>query len=363
VLVGGATAPPAPPVVPPPPQPPDGAAADATPPAAPATLTATSGTAAQTNFVMPDLVAPSSAANLVTTSVGKTQVSLGWSAATDDVGVAGYKVSRDGVDLGTATGATFDDTTASPATTYSYSVAAVDAAGNVGPSVTVGATTIEATPPTVVAPSVAVAPSGQLGTSNVPIVVSWSAADPSGVASMELQQSKSGGAWSAVTLATPTSTSLTLTRAPGYTYAYRVRATDGVANVSGWVAGPSFKLSARQETSTSITYSGTWTATTNTTAYGGALKYATSSTATATETFTGRSVAWVAPRTPTRGKADIYIDGVYVTTVDLYSATTLSRSIVFTRSWSVSGAHTLQIRVKATSGRPRVDIDAFVVLV
>jgi hypothetical protein len=192
--------------------------------------------------------------------------------------------------------------------------------------------------------------------------VSWSAADPSGVASVELQQSKNGGAWSAVTLPAPTATSVSLSRAAGSTYAYRVRATDALANTSMWMAGSGGKLLARQESYAGIVYGGSWTTATVASAYGGSLRYASTSKAIATLTFTGSSVAWVAPRSATRGKADVYVDGVLATTVDLYAATAQARMIVFSQSWATATSHTLQIRVKATSGRPRVDLDAFVVV-
>jgi hypothetical protein len=192
--------------------------------------------------------------------------------------------------------------------------------------------------------------------------VNWAASDASGVSSIELQQSKSGGAWSAVNVPSPAVSAVTLMRAPGYTYAYRMRATDAYGNKSAWVRGPTVKLIARQEANASIAYKGTWTTASISSAYGGAVKYASSSTATATFTFSGRDVVWVAPRASNRGKAAVYIDGVYSQTVDLYSATSVARSIVFSRSWATSGSHTLQIRVKATTGRPRVDVDAFVVL-
>ncbi len=58
----------------------------------------------------------------------------------------------------------------------------------------------------------------------------------------------------------------------------------------------------------------------------------------------------------------MYVDGTYVQTVDLYSSSTLSRQVVFSKSWATSGSHTLEVRVLGTSGRPRVDVDAFVVL-
>jgi len=275
--------------------------------------------------------------------------------------VTGYTVSRNGTPLGTTALTTFEDPALAAGTAYQYTVAAFDEAGNTGPSATVSATTVEATPPTVGLPVTTFLSGSQLETTNVPVVVTWTATDSSGLSLVELQQSKNAGAWTTVALAGPTSTSVTLMRAPGSTYRFRVRATDTVANTSTWMTGATFTLSAKQEGSTQIAYSAGWTTAANTNAYGGSLRYATSSTATATFTFTGSSVGWVAPRAGAKGMADVFVDGVFAATIDLYSATSQPRSVVFARSWATAGSHTLQIRVKGTLGRPRVDVDAFLV--
>src|SRR5262249_35577397 len=160
--------------------------------------------------------------------------------------------------IGTTTPVSYDDSGLAPSTAYTYEIAAVDAAGNVGPSMAATFTTLEASPPTVTGPLVGLAATGQLGTTNVPLLVTWSADDVSGVASIELQQSKNGSSWTAVALPTPTATSVTLWRAAGNKYRYRVRATDTLANVSVWAAGPTVTVSAKQEGNASISYAGTW---------------------------------------------------------------------------------------------------------
>ncbi|MFD7392348.1 glycoside hydrolase family 6 protein [Streptomyces sp. NPDC059852] len=79
-----------------------------------------------------DTTAPTAPAGLRATAKTASSVSLAWTAATDDVGVTGYDVYRDGTRVGsTATGTTYTDTGLSAATAYSYTVRARDAAGNV----------------------------------------------------------------------------------------------------------------------------------------------------------------------------------------------------------------------------------------
>lgn len=67
----------------------------------------------------------------VTAQAGSsTSVTVAWQASTDDVGVTGYRVYRNGTQVGTPSGSPYTDGGLAAATTYSYTVAAVDAAGN-----------------------------------------------------------------------------------------------------------------------------------------------------------------------------------------------------------------------------------------
>lgn len=84
--------------------------------------------------------------------------------------------------------------------------------------------------------------------------------------------------------------------------------------------------------------------------------------ASSTLTFTGRAVARVASVGPDRGAARIIVDGRTVATVDLRSSTKRHRVVVWSRTWSSAERHTLTIRVVGTSGRPRVDVDGFLVV-
>jgi hypothetical protein len=109
-----------------------------------------------------------------------------------------------------------------------------------------------------------------------------------------------------------------------------------------------------------VTYRGAWYATGNTYASGGSLRYSTAAGASATFRFTGSSVAWVAMRSPVRGAAKVYVDGVYSATVNLYGTEFSPLRVVYARSWALEGAHTLKIVNQGTAGHSRVDIDAFV---
>ena len=80
----------------------------------------------------PDSQAPSAPPALTASAASAAQVDLRWTAATDDVGVVGYDIHRNGALLATTKTVltTFSDPTASPATAYTYEVRSRDAAGN-----------------------------------------------------------------------------------------------------------------------------------------------------------------------------------------------------------------------------------------
>jgi chitodextrinase len=77
-----------------------------------------------------DTTAPSTPANLTGTAISASQINLTWTASTDNVGVTGYKVFRNGAQVGTSATASYSDTGLTANTTYSYTVSAYDAAGN-----------------------------------------------------------------------------------------------------------------------------------------------------------------------------------------------------------------------------------------
>src|SRR2546430_4790137 len=83
-----------------------------------------------TTKALADTQAPSSPTNLAATAVSSSQIDLSWSPATDNVGVTGYRVYRNGTLAASPTGTSVSITGLSASTTYSFTVSAVDAAGN-----------------------------------------------------------------------------------------------------------------------------------------------------------------------------------------------------------------------------------------
>ena len=77
-----------------------------------------------------DTTAPSTPTGVSATSPSSSQLSLTWTASTDNVAVTGYKIFRNGTQVGTSATASYIDTGLSPSTVYSYTISAYDAAGN-----------------------------------------------------------------------------------------------------------------------------------------------------------------------------------------------------------------------------------------
>lgn len=82
----------------------------------------------------PDTQPPTAPTGLTATPTSSSSISLAWRAATDNVGVVAYRVLRNGAQVGTTSATSYTDSGLAPATTYSYAVTAVDAAGNVSAS-------------------------------------------------------------------------------------------------------------------------------------------------------------------------------------------------------------------------------------
>jgi hypothetical protein len=83
-----------------------------------------------------DTQPPTAPTNLSAKALGVSQVNLSWTASTDNVGVAGYRVERQDpgspnfAQVGTTTGTSYNDIGLTAASNYSYRVRAIDAAQN-----------------------------------------------------------------------------------------------------------------------------------------------------------------------------------------------------------------------------------------
>jgi chitodextrinase len=77
-----------------------------------------------------DNIAPSVPTGLAASALSANSINLTWNASTDNLGVAGYRIYRNGTLVANTASTSYTDNSLNPATTYSYSVLAYDAASN-----------------------------------------------------------------------------------------------------------------------------------------------------------------------------------------------------------------------------------------
>jgi chitodextrinase len=175
-----------------------------------------------------DTTPPTTPTGLTATAVSNTQINLSWAPSTDNVGVTGYRVIRNGsllTTLGNLT--TFQDTGLNAATTYTYGVQALDAAGNLSPQSTAASATTQPTPDTT--PPTTPSNVSASVISATKISITWSAStDNVGVVGYRVY--RNGVLLTTVgNVTTAQDTGLL----PSTTYTYSVDAIDGAGNASG----------------------------------------------------------------------------------------------------------------------------------
>ncbi|MBB6091981.1 chitodextrinase [Povalibacter uvarum] len=184
-----------------------------------------SGQSAARNVTTPDSIAPSVPTGLSATPASQTQINLSWSPSTDTggSGLSGYRIYRNGSLIGTSATNSYSNSSLTPATTYSYSVAAYDAAGNASAQ----SGTVSATTPDSTAPSVPTGLTGSAASASL-VNLSWSASsDNVGVTGYRIYR---GGSQ----IGTSATTSYADSTVVGSTtYSYTVAAHDAAGNVSG----------------------------------------------------------------------------------------------------------------------------------
>jgi chitodextrinase len=182
-----------------------------------------------------DAVAPTTPSHLVVSSHSATGVGLSWTASTDNVGVAGYRVSVAGKSVTTVSqpGATISNLSCGSA--YAVSVDAFDAAGNRSAAASTSAATDACSSPASSSPP----PSADTTPPSTPsalaasaisqtgLTLTWNASnDDVGVAAYDVYQ----GATKLATVSSTSSTLGSLTCATAYTFG--VVARDAAGNAS-----------------------------------------------------------------------------------------------------------------------------------
>jgi hypothetical protein len=250
---------------------------------------------------------------------------------------------------------------------YRWSLKVADRAGHVVGPVLSGALLVDVAAPRVGAPGARLEEGVRLPSNgDVPVILEWSASDDSGlVPGIDLER-HDGAAWATVDgagdpPADPVSP-FKLFVAPTEPTTFAVRGRDAAGNRSAWAMSPTYTTTRVESTKPAIRWSGTWTTVTSSEASGGSFRTTTARGSRATLGFTGRAIGWITSIGPTRGRARLFLDGVYVRTVDLYASQASLRRIFVIVAGPATATHTLEIRVPGTDGRPRIDVDAFQVV-
>ncbi|MDQ3449130.1 MAG: hypothetical protein M3432_08130, partial [Chloroflexota bacterium] len=227
----------------------------------------------------------------------------------------------------------------------------------------------DTTAPVIDAASFALREGTTLEGRSIPAKLTWSATETeSGVGRYDVRLSVDGGAWQTVPTEgpeepgeqVPTSVGLELLR--GHRYAFSVMATDAAGNASAWVDSPVIRARIVQEKNAAIQWDDGWRFVARASASGGGVATARVVGVRASMSEEWLTVAWVSTRSPRSGAARVTVDGVPAARVDLLATSVEPRRVVFSRSWSEAADHELTIRVLDSPDRPRVDLDALVVL-
>ena len=182
------------------------------------------------SITTPDWAPPTTPSGLSATAVSSSEIDLSWQAATDNVGVAGYSVFRNGSAVATLGPGvlTYADTGLGHGVTYSYTVTAFDVAGNTSPQ----SSPASATTPDDIAPTT---PGGlsASATSSTSVSVSWTASSDN-VAVTGYDVYRDGAPLATVGAGT---LAYTDTVAVGSTHGYTVDAFDAAGNHSATPGG------------------------------------------------------------------------------------------------------------------------------
>jgi len=208
--------------------------------------------------------------------------------------------------------------------------------------------------------SVTAAPiaTGSIG-ATVPYKVSWTSVGV--VSNFTLSYSVNGGSDTPLPLPVPRATSYTFNATPGNTYRFKVHATDALARSSDDLQSSPITVALLQQDNGSISYGGAWTTYANASYSGSTTTATTTDGASATLNTTARAISWIAMRGPGHGKAQVYVDGVLQTTVNLNASVITPRSLAYTIDFGSSGSHTVRIVGTGLASHLYVDVDAFVV--
>jgi len=277
----------------------------------------------------------------------------GWSASPSPASLMGWNANSGAVSvhvpLGTAPGS------------YTVDVQGTNQGRTMSTTLTVN---IVADDPTAQPPTTSLVANVKMATGSTVVQVGWPAAsDPtSPIGGYEVEVQPDGGAWGGTVAVPASQRSARFSLAFDAVYLFRVRAVDTAGNWSPWVeAAGTSRVHAYDDRSTHVAHKGSWTRATITSAYRATLTGARQTGAKISLTFSGHSVAVVAPKSAHLGRAKLWIDGVFIGTLNMKATSSENRQVVFARYFGAGGSHKITLQMLGTGSHPLVRLDAFVV--
>ncbi len=268
------------------------------------------------------------------------------------VGTTPPATVTDGEDVAGDNGTGVADT-ATLGETYSYSVFAVDEAGQPSPAASV---TVQA----LGRPALSVPALAWPTETIARIPVSWGAGDAAGASYLvEWGTGAAPTSWHILRRHT-TSTSAVFgsgASTRGSTYSIRVRALDAFGNAT---ATTTRTLLIPQD-DTTATFGRSWSRTSSTNYWGHSERVTRTAGAAVTKRFTGRKVQVLGDTCATCGSVKVYVDSHYRGTISARAGATHHRQVLGTFGVAGSHSHTIRLVNAPVRGRPQLRIDAFAV--
>ena len=172
------------------------------------------------------------------------------------------------------------------------------------------------------------------------VKVKWTGQDNVGIDHYELYE-KEGTSGAPVLVQSSAATMYQRTGDAGTTYCYQVVAFDAAEN-SG-VSDERCTAVPHDDRSPSIVYSGAVTQTTLTGSYQGTLTVLDGAGQAAELSLVGSVVGVMMRKDSSSGRVDVYVDGLFDRTIDLYSGNAKNKVYVFNTNLA-SGPHTIELR-------------------
>lgn len=279
---------------------------------------------------------------------------ISWEASVDDTSPVSYEVAVDGVVVRVVSDvsayAVITKRVEVPEGTHVVDVEAVDAAGNRRTSTHSLDVVIDTVSPTFTSFPLLLLRKGQVTEQGYPMRFTWTGTD----VGTGLSHVRIGPNETCCYTTGAEETRFDFTVEPRSAVAWRLWLFDGVGRLTktlrdGYVAPVDWKSTKRSDG---------WRRHADASAIDGSEWRSTRAGDRFSVSAAGRSLAWVATTGPTRGRADVVLNGRVVDTVNLYSGERRSGRVVWAGKLPLGTTSTLTIVNRSRDRRPTVGVDA-----